>query len=176
MIETRCGKCGRLIKVTEKEAQRLDGMLVCPQCLGTVEVDVPPRNSKYWCHNCGGEVEAGADFCRHCGEPITAKGRRKKAATPPPPPATRAKPKSVPSPPPYRPKAKPKQQPQATSQATSQARTMPTDKTRQRAPRKQSTPKESPKKPLSSKGCLLITIAIVVVFFAIYFLIGNLMN
>ncbi len=172
MIEALCRNCGRRVKVTEQEAQRLDGILVCPQCLSTVEVDVPRRNAKHWCHNCGGEVEAGADFCRHCGEPITAKGRKKKAATiPPPPPVAKAKPKPTPTPPPYRPKAQPKQQ----KQATTQAKTMPADKPRQRPARK-SSPIDEPAKPLTGKGCMLISIAIVVAFFAIYFLIGNLLN
>ena len=159
MIETQRGKCGRMIKVTEQEAQRLDGMLVCPQCLSTVEVDVPRRNAKHWCHNCGGVVEAGADFCRHCGEPITNKGRNKQVAKN----SSIPKPPRIPAPPPYRPTLKSKPQPQT--------KAMPSAKAKPRNTR-QSAQKNEPQKPLTSKGCVLITIAIVVVFFVIYYFLG----
>ena len=48
-------------------------------------------------------------------------------------------------------------------------------------PQKRTTNKNAkygnePKKPLSSKGCMLISIAIVVVFFVIYYFIGVISN
>ena len=68
-----CDKCGREIEVTEQEARHLEGILVCPQCLGTVKVDVsriPPRVPKLrprQCPNCG-ELYVYHTVCPSCGQ------------------------------------------------------------------------------------------------------------
>ncbi len=173
-----CDKCGREIEVTEQEARHLEGILVCPQCLGTVKVDVsriPPRVPKLrlrQCPNCGEQLPPGVNYCNRCGEAITAAAKAASIAQPAPPKLTSA-------PPPYRPQPQPQPQPRATTAPKpkiSSTNNKPTTKkmsNNRNNNRKANAANNKPSWWLSPLGCLTATVIFVLLFFLIYYLLGS---
>lgn len=175
-----CDKCGREIEVTEQEARHLEGILVCPQCLGTVKVDVsriPPRVPKLrtrQCPNCGEQLPPGVNYCNRCGEAITAAAKAASVPNPAPPKLTSA-------PPPYRPQPQPQPHPQprattAPKPTISSTNNKPTTKkmsNNRNNNRKTNAANNKPSWWLSPLGCLTATVIFVLLFFLIYFLLGS---
>ena len=173
-----CDKCGREIEVTEQEARHLEGILVCPQCLGTVKVDVsriPPRVPKLrprQCPNCGEQLPPGVNYCNRCGEAITAAAKAASIPQPAPPKLTSA-------PPPYRPQPQPQPQPRGTTAPKpkiSSTNNKPTTKkmsNNRNNNRKANAANNKPSWWLSPLGCLTATVIFVLLFFLIYYLLGS---
>lgn len=80
-IECRCGRCGRVIGVSDRELRAHGGVVVCPVCLNHVSVEgyepddaaVSPQPSLSsgfrYCFGCGERLprEINARYCPYCG-------------------------------------------------------------------------------------------------------------
>lgn len=172
MLRAKCDKCQRVIEVTEREAEHLDGMLVCPQCLNTVKVAVSRRPKKAAttvvpppvtaeCPHCHARVKVGDRFCNKCGKAIDAPAVTKRAATPPALP--------VKTPPAYRKKA---DNAKPAAQAATRKQVKSTTMAKQRRSKAAAPAEKVPREPITTWGCLGLSILITLLFFTIYALAG----
>lgn len=167
-MKCNCPNCGRIIEVTAQEARRLGGHLVCPQCLTCVDVDVPAvdlsmaeskpspaaKSTASNCPRCGARVKVSDDFCPKCGRAL---GKAKKSAT-------------SPAPPPYRRQTPPRKASVRQAAAQSTSVTASPRRQRKRANAKSGEMRGS----ISPLGCLLRTVALVLVAFMLYMVVGAL--
>lgn len=150
-----CNKCGRKIEMTKGELNAQHGQIVCPQCLAVFKMprtDAPPP-------------------------PIPAKSSKKKPADEVPPvPQRRAKAAPV-----QRARPVTRVAPATTARAAQMKSTSSPRKAA--APRKKASGKNT-KKPLfgigfdnmTPLGCLTLSVVIALVFFAFYYIFGEVMK
>lgn len=151
-----CNKCGRKIELTQGELNAQHGQVVCPQCLSVFKVPIKMEEPP---------------------PPVPARSR-KKAQTDNVPPVPQRRAKAAPVQ-----RARPAVRvAQATTTRAAQVKS--TSSPRKAAtPRKKSAGKQSKKslwgfgwQSMTPLGCLTMSVVIALVFFAFYYIIGELMH
>lgn len=151
-MQCECPKCGKRFEATPHEIKACGGLMVCPQCLAQFHVSVPQ-------------------------EPVE----------PRPLSASQAKPVSVPPPVPERFSPEPPPVPVATADELRRAAVLDAQQRRRPQPDAQPQPQpvSRPKKSARKKkgkaagqrptmgGCALLTVLFWLVFFVIYYLVGE---